>query len=208
MVTPCPVRGAYIAQHERLFGVPTVVFRIKGCCIVVDSRSGKAQSINSAMVVCQGICNCSSPFFNQPYGVNMMRSKLMIGGLLLAAFSMNASAAGEYTAPVAVNPPHAGITRIVWCVAQNLNKKAKNAVSVAIFGSDGTPVQQISGSVPPATARWLAGATGGSGLVYCKFDLKGNTNKSRGYLVVMDQVIPVLAGQTTTPYTVMTIEAK
>ena len=27
MVTPCPVRGAYIAQHERLFGVPTAVFR-------------------------------------------------------------------------------------------------------------------------------------------------------------------------------------
>lgn len=136
-----------------------------------------------------------------------MRSKVMMGSLLLAAVSMNVSAAVKYTAPVAVNAPSAGITRIVWCVAQNLNKKAKTAVSASIFGADGSVIQEISASVPPATARWLSGASGGSGLVYCKFNLKGNSSKSRGYLIVQDHVDP-LPGQTTTPYRVMSIEAK
>jgi len=137
-----------------------------------------------------------------------MRGKAMIGGFLLAAASMNASAVVKYTAPVAVNAPDAGITRTVWCVAQNLNRRARNAVSVAIQAADGSVIQQISGSVPPNTARWLAGASGGSGLVFCRFDLQGNSSRSRGYITVQDQVKPTLAGQFTTPYTVMTIEAK
>lgn len=137
-----------------------------------------------------------------------MRSKVIISGFVLAAASMNASAVVKYTAPVAVNTPDPGITRTVWCVAQNLNNKTKKAVSVAIQAADGSVIQQIQGDVPPNTARWLAGASGGSGLVFCKFDLKGNSSKSRGYITIQDQVKPTLAGQFTTPYTVMTIEAK
>lgn len=119
-----------------------------------------------------------------------MKIKQTLAGLVLAGMAAQASAVTVTTAPWAVNNPNASTSRVVWCVAQNLSKKDFSPVSTAMLGDNGTVVQTITGTVGPGKTLWLAGAKGGTGLIYCTFDVK-NKNTLRTYLVVQDNLATV-----------------
>lgn len=114
------------------------------------------------------------------------------------------------TPPVAVNAPNPDTNRVVWCLGQNIDtKKNFTPVSTAILGDNGTVIQEISGTIEPGRTLWMAGATGGSGTVYCKFSVK-NKQKVRGYLVVQDEpknLVPP-PGAASYKHTVFSLEAR
>lgn len=132
-----------------------------------------------------------------------MTIKKNLLALALAVSSLQAGAVVVTTAPVLVNDPGPGVDRQVWCIAQNLTKSDKQVVSSSIFGYDGQVIQEITKVVQPGVATWLSGATGGSGLVYCQFNVPNKT-KVRTYLSIQD----VPNGQTANTQTILTLEAR
>ena len=133
-----------------------------------------------------------------------MSRKNLIAGLVLAGLAGQASAVTITTGPVLVNDPADGVNNEVWCIAQNLDKnKARQVTGTVIFANTGGVVQTGTKTLNPGFGDWIAGATGGSGLVYCTFDVPNKTTV-RGYLAI--QQSPVGQSQLTT--TLLTLEAK
>lgn len=114
------------------------------------------------------------------------------------------------TPPAAVNAPNPETNRVVWCLGQNIdNKRSFTPVSTAILGDNGTVVSEISGDIGPGKTVWLAGASGGSGTIYCRFNVKSRQS-IRGYLVVQDEPkTPVPPpGSPSYKHTVLSLEAR
>lgn len=142
----------------------------------------------------------------------MKLKHILSAGLLLGA-AITGDAFADVTLitpPVAVNAPNPDTNRVVWCLGQNLDtKKSFAPVSAAILGDNGTVVQEISGTIEPGRTFWMAGATGGSGTIYCRFSVK-NKQKVRGYLVVQDEpknVVPPPGGASY-KHTAFSLEAR
>ena len=112
-------------------------------------------------------------------------SKKFLLGVTVSLLASPVFAVTVYTAPVMINPPLEGVTRTVWCVAQNLTPNEKEVVSSVIFGEDSKEIQNKTAMVAPGGTAFLAGAQSGSGLVYCKFNVS-NKQKVRTYLTVLD----------------------
>lgn len=110
----------------------------------------------------------------------------LVASIVLLTAAGAATAAVTVSPPVALNSPVSGVTRQVWCVAQNVSYRTLTANSQLIQGWDNGTAQEITADVPPLQTVWLAGVSGGSGLVYCRFDKIGNTNKLRTFIVVQD----------------------
>lgn len=141
--------------------------------------------------------------------IKHIASSLMFVG---AAVAGDASAKAVLTSPpVSVNAPSPDVNRVVWCQAQSLaSSKSSNVVSALIVGDDGQPVlgqSEISGTVGPAKTIWLAGATGGSGTLYCRFTV-ADKKKVRGYIVVQDEPKAFAGANPSYKHTVMSLEAK
>ena len=135
---------------------------------------------------------------------------ILSAGLLLGAATTGDAFADYtlFTAPVAVNAPNPDTNRVIWCLGQNLDtKKSFAPVSTAILGDNGTVIQEIAGTIPPGRTLWMAGATGGSGTIYCKFTVK-NKQKVRGFLVVQDEPKGFPTANPTYKHTFLSLEAR
>ena len=142
-----------------------------------------------------------------------MKLKHILSSCMLLGVAAAGAASADvnlYTPPVAVNAPNPDTNRVVWCLGQNIDaKKSFTPVSAAILGDNGTVIQEISGAIEPGRTLWMAGATGGSGTIYCKFTVK-NKQKVRGYLVVQDEpknIVPP-PGSPSYKHTVFSLEAR
>ena len=133
-----------------------------------------------------------------------MRVNKLLAGIFLAGAALDASAVPFYTPSVAMNAPP-GVTRQVWCGAQNATSANQRVSSTAIFGADGSLVSN-SGNVtlPPNTSTWLAGAYG-QGLVFCAFNMVNNS-KVKAFITVQDTPVGA-ADPATQYYTVLSLPA-
>lgn len=140
----------------------------------------------------------------------MKLKHILSAGLLLGAATTGDAFADVtlITPPAAVNAPNPDTNRVVWCLVQNIDaKKSFAPVTAAILGDNGTVIQEIGATVAPGRTFWLAGATGGSGTIYCKITVQ-NKQKVRGYLIVQDEPKGFPTANPTYKHTVLSLEAR
>lgn len=124
----------------------------------------------------------------------MFKLRNLVGLAFMTGFVHAASAAVYTTGPVSTGKPANITNRSVWCVAQNLDKKAQQVKVEVWYGNQPSLLCSDSYVLQPnQTSGWRvnSGASGGMAQVYCKFTV-ADKKDVRGYITAEDDFATVL----------------